>query len=81
MSDGIRFRATIELGGKTATGIPVPDEVVAGSRPVGDRPFGHRSRAHVPHHDCLHGRSVLIPLSASTEPMRASPPETRWKFR
>lgn len=38
MSDGIRFRATIELGGKTATGIPVPDEVVAaleaGRRPA-----------------------------------------------
>lgn len=32
-----RFRATIELGGKTATGIPVPDQVVerlgAGRRP------------------------------------------------
>jgi hypothetical protein len=26
----MRFRATIELGGKTATGIEVPDEVVAG---------------------------------------------------
>jgi hypothetical protein len=26
----MRFRATIELGGKTATGIPVPEEVVLG---------------------------------------------------
>jgi hypothetical protein len=26
----IRFRATVELGGKTATGIPVPPDVVAG---------------------------------------------------
>lgn len=24
----LRFRATVELGGKTATGIRVPDEVV-----------------------------------------------------
>jgi hypothetical protein len=34
---GMRFRATLVLGGKTATGIPVPDEVVdslgAGRRP------------------------------------------------
>ena len=33
----MRFRATVQLGGKTATGIPVPDEVVealgAGRRP------------------------------------------------
>jgi len=26
----MRFRATVELGGKTATGIRVPAEVVAG---------------------------------------------------
>ena len=26
----MRFESTVELGGKTATGIPVPDEVVAG---------------------------------------------------
>ena len=26
----MRFESTIELGGKTATGIPVPDEVIAG---------------------------------------------------
>ena len=32
MSDGIRFRATIELGGKTANGTSVPDEVVAARR-------------------------------------------------
>jgi hypothetical protein len=34
----MRFRTTIELGGKTATGFPVPDEVVAalgaGRRPA-----------------------------------------------
>jgi hypothetical protein len=33
----MKFRATVELGGKTATGIEVPDDVVAalgqGSRP------------------------------------------------
>ena len=34
----MKFRSTVELGGKTATGIPVPDEVVAalgsGKRPA-----------------------------------------------
>ena len=34
----LRFRATVELGGKTATGIRVPDEVVtelaSGKRPA-----------------------------------------------
>jgi hypothetical protein len=34
----VKFRSTVELGGKTATGIPVPDEVVAalgsGRRPA-----------------------------------------------
>ena len=33
----MRFRSTVELGGKTATGIPVPDEIIdalgAGKRP------------------------------------------------
>jgi hypothetical protein len=28
----MRFRATVELGGKTATGIEVPEDVVAGQR-------------------------------------------------
>jgi len=27
---GMRFESRVELGGKTATGIPVPDEVIAG---------------------------------------------------
>lgn len=34
----MRFRSTVELGGKTATGLPVPDEVVdalgSGKRPA-----------------------------------------------
>ena len=34
----MKFRAVVELGGKTATGIPIPDDVVAmlgtGKRPA-----------------------------------------------
>jgi hypothetical protein len=50
----MKFRATVELGGKTATGIEIPDDVVAalgsGSRPpvtvtVGGSPTGRRWRA------------------------------------
>ena len=37
MAPTAQFRATLELGGKTATGIPVPDQIVesldAGRRP------------------------------------------------
>jgi hypothetical protein len=28
----MRFESTVELGGRTATGIPIPDEVVAALR-------------------------------------------------
>jgi hypothetical protein len=65
MSDGIRFRATIELGGKTATGIPVPDEVVAALE-AGRRPAvrvtvaAHTYRTTIA---SMGGRFVL-PLSA-----------------
>ena len=59
------FRGTIELGGKTATGIPVPDEVVKalgqGSRPaVLVALHGHTYRTTV----ARMGGRFLIPLSA-----------------
>ena len=61
----MRFRATIELGGKTATGIVVPDEVVAalngGKRPGVQVTVGsHTYRSTV---GSMGGR-FLIPLSA-----------------
>jgi Bacteriocin-protection, YdeI or OmpD-Associated/Domain of unknown function (DUF1905) len=65
MSDGIRFLATIELGGKTATGIPVPDEVVdalaAGRRPaVRVTVAAHTYRTTI----ASMGGRFMIPLSA-----------------
>ena len=59
----MRFRATVELNGKTATGIEVPEEVVAGLG-GGQRPpvrvsiGGHSYRTTVAR---MHGR-FLIPL-------------------
>ena len=61
----MRFRAKVELNGKTATGIEVPEEVVAGLG-QGQRPpvrvsiGGHSYRTTVAR---MHGR-FLIPLSA-----------------
>jgi hypothetical protein len=61
----MRFSATIYLGGKTATGIPVPDEVVtelgSGKRPaVRVTVAGHTYRSTVANM----GSGYLIPLSA-----------------
>ncbi len=61
----MKFRATVELGGKTATGIEVPEDVVAalgsGSRPpVTVTIGGHSYRTTVAR---MAGR-FLIPLSA-----------------
>jgi len=61
----VRFRATVELGGKTATGIEVPDDVVArlggGRRPaVSVTVRGHTYASTV---GVMGGRSML-PLSA-----------------
>ena len=61
----MKFRATVELGGKTATGIEVPDGVVAalgsGSRPaVTVTVGGHRYRTTV----ARMGGWFLVPLSA-----------------
>ena len=61
----MRFRATVELGGKTATGIEVPEDVVAaldsGNRPpVSVTIGGHTYRTTV----SRMGGRFLIPLSA-----------------
>ncbi len=61
----MRFRATILLGGKTATGIPVPDDVM-GSLAAGNRPavtvtlngLSYRSTA------ARMGGLFMVPLSA-----------------
>ena len=61
----MRFRATVELGGKTATGIRVPDEVVE-SLGSGRRPAvrvainGHTYRSTV----AVMGGAYMLPLSA-----------------
>ena len=61
----MKFRATVELGGKTATGIEVPEDVVAalgsGSRPpVTVTIGGHTYRTTV----ARMGGRFLVPLSA-----------------
>ena len=62
---GMRFRATVKLGGKTATGIEVPDEVVAGLGPS-RRPAvratiaGHTYRTSV----ASMGGVFMLPVSA-----------------
>jgi hypothetical protein len=61
----LKFRATVELGGKTATGIAVPADVVAalgsGSRPaVTVTVGGHSYRTTV----ARMGGRFLVPLSA-----------------
>lgn len=61
----MKFRATVELGGKTATGIEVPEDVVAalgqGSRPpVMVTVGGHSYRTTV----ARMGGRFLVPLSA-----------------
>jgi len=61
----MRFRSTVELGGKTATGLRVPDEVVealgSGKRPaVWVTVAGHRYRSTV----ARMGGVYMLPLSA-----------------
>jgi Bacteriocin-protection, YdeI or OmpD-Associated/Domain of unknown function (DUF1905) len=65
VTESIRFRTTIELGGKTATGFPVPDEVVAalgaGKRPAVRVTVGsHTYRTTI----APMGGRFLVPLSA-----------------
>ena len=62
----MEFRSTVELGGKTATGIAVPDEVVealgGGKRPAVTVTLGgHRYRTTV----ARMGGWFLVPLSAA----------------
>jgi len=62
----IRFRTTIELGGKTATGFRVPDEVVeqlgSGRKPkVVVHIGGHTYRSTV----AVYGGVSMLPLSAA----------------
>jgi hypothetical protein len=61
----MRFRSTVELGGKTATGIPIPDEVIealgTGKRPpvtITIRGYTYRTTA------VRMGGRFLVPLSA-----------------
>ena len=61
----MRFESVVELGGKTATGIPVPDEVIAalgGSKrpPVTVTLNGHRYRTTA----VRMGGRFFVPLSA-----------------
>jgi len=61
----MKFRAIVELGGKSATGIPVPDEVVsalgAGKKPPVKVSVGrHEYRTTV----AVMGGRFMIPLSA-----------------
>jgi hypothetical protein len=61
----MRFRTTVELGGKTATGIPVPEDVVAalgsGKRPaVRVTVGGHSYQTTV----ASRGGRFFVPLSA-----------------
>jgi hypothetical protein len=61
----MRFRTTVELGGKTATGMPVPPEVVealgAGKKPpVRVTIGGHTYRSSI----ASRGGVYLLPLSA-----------------
>lgn len=61
----MKFRATVELGGKTATGIPVPDDVLAGLG-GGKRPAVHVTVAGYRYRSTIGpmgGRS-FVPLSA-----------------
>lgn len=77
----MRFQSKVELGGKTATGIGVPDEVVA-ALDAGRRPAvrvnvgGHSYRTTV----APMGGRFFVPLSADNLQRPASRPETplRW---
>lgn len=66
MGNAVRFRTTVQLGGKTATGLPVPAEVVealgAGRRPaVRVTVGGYAYRSTVGSRDGV----FLLPLSAA----------------
>ncbi len=80
----MRFRTTVELGGKTATGLEVPAEVVdalgAGKKPPVTVTIGtHRYRSTV----AVMGGRYMLPLSAENRAAAgvaagdAKTPETR----
>jgi hypothetical protein len=78
----MKFRATILLAGKTATGIEVPPEVVAGLEsgkkpPVRVTIGVHTYRTTI----AARGERFLIPLSAENARAPGSPPATRWTSR
>jgi hypothetical protein len=61
----MKFRTTVELGGKTATGLRVPDEVVTGLGPRKRQPVrvtinGHTYRSTV----APYNSAFMLPLSA-----------------
>ena len=61
----MRFRSVVELGGKTATGIPVPDEVVAGLGGGGRPPVTVTVGAHTYRTTASRmGDRYFVPLSA-----------------
>jgi hypothetical protein len=68
LEQAMRFRTTIELGGKTATGIRVPEEIVA-ALGAGKRPAvrvtinGHTYRSTV----APLGGAFMLPLSAENQ--------------
>ena len=67
MTGQLTFRATVQLGGKTATGIEVPTDVVAalaaGKRPAVQVTLGPNGYAYTTTVGSMGGR-FLIPLSA-----------------
>jgi Domain of unknown function (DUF1905) len=74
----MRFRTSVELGGKTATGLAVPDDVVAalnaGKRPAVRVTVGpHTYRTTV----APMGGRFLVPLSGRAARRPPSPPAMR----
>jgi hypothetical protein len=78
----MRFRAELQLDGKTATGITVPAEVLAGLGGGKTRGAGDDQRAHIPQHDRDDERGREDPGSAAPSALRGtSMPETSWTSR
>jgi bacteriocin resistance YdeI/OmpD-like protein/uncharacterized protein DUF1905 len=65
MSDGLSFRTTVELGGKTATGLHVPDDIVS-ALGGGRRPAVRVTIADYTYRTTVAsmGGRYLVPLSA-----------------
>jgi hypothetical protein len=69
----MRFRAEVRLGGKTATGFEVPDEVVASERAIVRR-FGSRSVVTPAHDGCRVERDPPRTAPLCQELWRLFPP-------